>query len=106
MKLFCDNCKNLLTSDTSNDVLTFRCMSCHTIYQSTDDDTLRYEEYKNSSLVIFHTILSETVNDPVSFRERISCPKCKNKFAKSTRLGAEMRLVYICEKCKFQWIGV
>lgn len=106
MKYFCDNCNNLLDISTNNDELTFKCMTCFTSYKSEADDSLRYEETKGGNLIIFQTILNEAVNDPVSLKEKISCPKCKYHMAKTVRLGSELRLIYICEKCKFQWIAV
>jgi DNA-directed RNA polymerase subunit M/transcription elongation factor TFIIS len=81
-------------------------MTCYTVYKSEADDTLRYEETTGGNLIIFQTILNEAVNDPVNIKERITCPKCKHGIAKTVRLGGELRLIYICEKCKFQWISV
>lgn len=106
MKYFCDNCNNLLDINTNNDELTFKCMTCYTVYKSEADDSMRYEETTGGNLIIFQTILNEAVNDPASLKERITCPKCKNCMAKTARLGSELRLIYICEKCKFQWIAV
>lgn len=106
MKLFCDKCYNMLTTSTQNDNLTFKCGNCFTVYNSEPDDTLIYEESPSSNILIYQTILAEAVNDPVNIKEKINCPKCKHYIAKSVRLGNEMRIIYICEKCNFQWIEV
>lgn len=106
MKYFCDNCYNLLGVNTANDELIFKCHTCFAVYKSTDDDTLRYEETNEGNLVIFQTILNNAKNDPVNIKEYVSCPKCKNNIAKQVRLGDEMRLINICEKCGFQWVGL
>ena len=106
MKNFCDNCQNLLCINTKNNELTFNCQTCLTSYKSEDDDTLRYEETKNSNLIMFHTILNESVNDDATLKEFITCPKCKHNIAKSVRLGTELRLIHICTKCSFQWIAI
>jgi DNA-directed RNA polymerase subunit M/transcription elongation factor TFIIS len=106
MKYFCDNCKNLLDVSTTNDELTFKCMTCYTSYKSEPDDSLRYEETQGGNLILFQTILNEAVNDPVNLKEHVTCPKCKHGIAKSVRLGKELRLINICEKCKVQWIAV
>ena len=104
MPQFCESCRNLLQPDTSNDVLTFRCMSCFDIYKSDPDDTLRYEETQGGGFGIFQTILNKAVKDHATIREFVPCPKCKAKKAKRVRLGDEMRLINICESCNFQWI--
>jgi DNA-directed RNA polymerase subunit M/transcription elongation factor TFIIS len=96
----------MLTTSTQNDNLTFKCGNCFTVYNSEPDDTLIYEESPSSNILIYQTILAEAVNDPVNIKEKINCPKCKHYIAKSVRLGNEMRIIYICEKCNFQWIEV
>ena len=106
MKTFCEYCKNLLDVDTKNNTLQFVCMTCQTIYDSSPDDTLRYEEAKDSNLMIFQTIISNARKDPMSIKEKVTCPKCKHGIAKQVRLGEEMRLINICEKCGFQWVGM
>ena len=105
-KYFCDNCKNLLTSDTSNDELTFQCRTCFASYKSEPDDSLRYEETDSGNLIIFQTILNQAKDDPTGLKTKIDCPKCKHDLAKPVRLGDELRLIYVCEKCGFQWIDM
>lgn len=106
MKYFCDNCHNLLYVNTSNNILTFNCMMCYSVYSSENDDSLRYEETQSGNLVIFKTILNNARKDPVNLKAHVTCPKCKYHTAKRVRLGAEMRLINICEddKCGFQWL--
>jgi DNA-directed RNA polymerase subunit M/transcription elongation factor TFIIS len=106
MKNFCDNCNNLLDINTTNDKLTFKCMTCYSEYKSEANDTLRWEETKGGNLLVFKTILNEAVNDSVNLKEYVPCPKCNHNLAKSVRLGSELRLIHICMKCKFQWIAV
>jgi DNA-directed RNA polymerase subunit M/transcription elongation factor TFIIS len=104
MKYFCDNCNNLLDINTTNDTLSFKCLTCYATYKSEDNDSLRYEETDGGNLIIFQTILNKAVDDPVSLKAYTSCPKCKHNIAKRVRLGTELRLINICEGCKFQWI--
>jgi DNA-directed RNA polymerase subunit M/transcription elongation factor TFIIS len=104
MKNFCENCNNLLEVTNTNDELLFKCMSCFSTYKSEPDDTLRYEETKTGNLIIFQTILNKASKDDMNIREFIACPKCKYNKAKRVRLGSELRLINICEKCNFQWI--
>ena len=104
MRNFCDTCNNLLQTDIMNDELVFKCMSCFSVYKSEPDDTLRYEESTNVNLSIFQTILNKSDRDAVCMRAFIECPKCKYNKAKCVRVGSDMKLIYICEKCRFQWI--
>ena len=104
MKYFCDYCKNLLDTDTNNESLKFVCMTCHTLYKSEPDDSLRYEETDDGNLIIFQTIINKAREDPMGIKEKQTCPKCKHHIAKQVRLGDELRLINICEKCNFQWI--
>lgn len=104
MKYFCDNCNNLLSVNTHNESLTFKCLTCYAVYKSDPDDSLRYEETTEGNLIIFQTILNNAKKDPLNIKERISCPKCKHYITKQVRLGNELRLINICEKCGFQWI--
>jgi DNA-directed RNA polymerase subunit M/transcription elongation factor TFIIS len=104
MKYFCNNCNNLLDINTANDVLSFKCLSCYTLYDADDDDTLRYEDSKSGNLIIFNKILSKAVRDPANIKANVTCPKCNNTIAKRVRLGKELRLINICTSCTFQWI--
>lgn len=106
MKHFCDYCHTRLTVNTKNDNFYFKCNQCHSVYKAEDDDTLRYEETKGGNLVIFNKILSNVARDPVNMKKRIKCPKCKHGMAKAVRIGTEMRLIYVCEKCSFRWIDL
>lgn len=105
-KQFCDNCHNYLETNTTNDVLTFQCMTCFASYKSGPNDSLRYEDTNTGNLIIFQTILNKAKDDPVGYKEYVSCPKCKNDIVKQVRLGDEMRLINICENCSFQWIDI
>ena len=106
MKLFCDICDNLLYVSTNNNVLHFRCNTCHLSYKSTDDDTLRYEETNDKNLVIFNKILDKATKDPVNIKVYKNCPKCKHNIATNVRIGKDLSLINICQKCEFQWVDI
>jgi DNA-directed RNA polymerase subunit M/transcription elongation factor TFIIS len=106
MKLFCDYCNTLLGINTKDDNFYFKCQRCFTTYKAEDDDSLRYEETKSGNLSIFNKILSNVARDPVNLKKIIKCPKCKHNIAKAVRIGKEMRLINVCEKCEFQWIDL
>ena len=105
MKYFCDRCKNLLDVLTANDKLIYKCQTCYTVYNSEDDDSLRYEETQGGDLDLFRTILANAKDDPVNLKARITCPKCKHHIAKCVRLGKELKLINVCEECDFRWMA-
>ena len=106
MKYFCTNCNNLLVVNTTNDKLSFKCINCHFITSADADDSLRYEEIKNGNLVIYKTLLNCAKKDPLNIKEKKTCPKCKHHISKNVRIGLELRLISVCEKCGFQRINI
>ena len=106
MKLFCDNCDNKLTISTENDILSFKCINCFQVYKSEDDDTLLYEKIKNNTIKVYENVLNNAKHDNLTIREYATCPTCKHHISKTVRIGDEMRIVNICEKCDFKWIKV
>lgn len=104
MNNFCKNCQNLLCVNTSEEKLSFKCMACFTQYPATDNDSLRFEEVKDKKLVIFTKILENSARDPVNLKVYKKCSKCNNNIAKQVRLGDELQLINICERCNFKWL--
>lgn len=102
---FCINCGNLLVSQVSDNVLSFRCMMCNTIRPASDSDTLRYEEKKSGQMSLFNTILTTLTIDDMNPKKHIDCIKkeCNGKFVRQARLGEDMRLVSGCLTCGHQW---
>ena len=102
-RMFCTVCSNLLTVDIVNDNLIFICLACQSRYESTDEDSLRYEEVKGSDIQIFKKILEKIADDPANPKMFRDCPvkdKCDGKIAKYVRLGEDMKMVYSCLKCE------
>jgi len=104
MKLFCDNCDNKLNISIENEQLYYKCINCFAVYKSEDDDTLIYEKIKNNNINIYENILNNANEDILNLKEFTKCPKCKNHISKTIRIGNELRLINICEKCEFKWI--
>ena len=104
MKLFCDHCSNKLVISTDADVLSFKCINCFVLYKSEDDDTLLYEKIKNNTITVYENILNNAKLDNLNIKEFTSCPKCKIHISSTVRVGEEMRVINICEKCDFKWL--
>ena len=104
MVIFCKYCNNLLSVNTIDDTLKFECNSCHTKYDATDEDSLRYEDTRGGNIMIFNKILQTASKDPINPKVYKKCPKCRYELAKQVRLGDEMKLINTCLKCNHQWI--
>lgn len=101
---FCSICENKLIPDIVKDELNFKCYACNLEYNSTPEDSLRFEEIKGDPLSKFITILKNTHKDPVNPKLRITCPKCKYGFAKQIRIGDDMKLITSCCACGYKWL--
>ena len=92
---FCDNCKSILNSDYSTSELIFTCPKCYQIYQSTPEDTLRFElNFKiDKSSSKYEIFISNSPYDLAGHKVARSCKSCKSKKIDSKW----MTLVYIGE---------
>lgn len=106
MSKFCETCNNLLTPNIIHNSLSFRCQICSRKFDSTDEDTLRYEETKGSSLHKYTQLLQNAFNDPMILKVYKQCVKCKHNIVKQSRIPVVMKLINTCTnpKCKHQWI--
>lgn len=106
MVLFCTNCNNLLYVNTASNILEFQCKSCLIKYESNPEDSLRFEDTKNSNILIFSKILKRANLDPVNPKKKVKCNRCSYDTVKQVRLGDDMRLINTCIKCNFQWLDI
>lgn len=104
MVIFCKYCKNLLLVNTIDNVLKFECNSCHSKYDSSAEDSLRYEDTKGGNIMIFNKILQNAGKDPANPKVYKKCSRCQYEIAKQVRLGDEMKLINTCINCNYQWI--
>jgi DNA-directed RNA polymerase subunit M/transcription elongation factor TFIIS len=102
---FCERCKALLASVIQNNELVFKCNNCASLYKSSDEDTLRYEEIKDVNLAMYDKILKKIVDDETNPKAYRDCPKCKRKVVvRQVEIGSNMTLINACTDCKHQWI--
>lgn len=107
MAKFCEICENLLSSIFANDKITFKCVTCQIIYNSTSVDTLRRERIKESDTNIFSKILDKSAQDPATIKAYIKCKndKCDGNIVKQVRVGQDLKLYNICLKCNMQFLN-
>jgi len=107
MAKFCEICENLLSSNFTNDKITFKCNVCHIDYASNNIDTLRRERIKESDINIFSKILDKAIDDPATIKAYLKCKndKCTGTVVKQVRVGTDMRLYNVCTTCKIQWLN-
>ena len=103
--LFCQTCYNILRSNFINDQLTFKCKSCQRVYASKDNDTLIFEQKKETDVAVFEKISNNAANDPTNKKARIKCvnKKCDNNIVKQVRINKNL-LINICTKCQKKWV--
>lgn len=101
--MFCKICNNLLVDICTADIFKYQCMQCSVIYEPTAEDTLRYDDIKDTNLIIYQTMLQNTNEDPVNNKAYADC-KCGYKIVSQIRLNENMRIINTCLKCKAQWI--
>lgn len=102
--LFCSTCNNLLNIITSSSSFYFKCDRCAKNYEPTDDDSLRFDQTKETDFLIYKSILRNAGKDPVNPKYNEKCHKCENSIVKRVMLGNEMRLISVCTKCSTQWV--
>jgi DNA-directed RNA polymerase subunit M/transcription elongation factor TFIIS len=103
MARFCKNCNNLLKANIINQELIFKCERCGSTFPSSPDDSLRFEESKQSNLELYNLITKNMIYDSANPREMIECPKCKNIPSIYVRIGNKKKKIYACEKCEHSW---
>lgn len=105
---FCTRCNNWVEANFNNDVLTFKCATCHIDYPSNQYDTLRKESIKESDLTQFSKIIDKAVYDPATIKASVDCKnsKCIGKLVKQIRIGEDMRLFNICMTCHNKYISM
>jgi DNA-directed RNA polymerase subunit M/transcription elongation factor TFIIS len=98
-RLFCGVCNNLLRIETIEDELLYRCPLCKTLYETGPDDTLVYEDVKETKVMIYEKLIEKSCYDPAVQKVETRCKKCGDTFGKQIRVGKDMRLVTLCCKC-------
>src|SRR3989304_9788735 len=94
---FCIECSSILIPSVKTGELTFHC-KCGKIYTSDDNDTLRFEEYMESSesKEKYQTFIDNSAFDPVGYKINKLCDECKMPYLTLIRVGKDEQLVYNC----------
>jgi DNA-directed RNA polymerase subunit M/transcription elongation factor TFIIS len=104
---FCDTCDNILIISTKNDILKFICQTCLKEYPASENDTLmKYVSFQESeSLYKSEIYLNIAHNDPLVPLINKKCNTCDETIIKQILLGENYQGIYICPKCKSQFIN-
>ena len=99
---FCSVCNSILNSSTVTGQLIFVCNKCWQKESSNDKDTLMYNlQISNEDTDMkFENFIRNAAFDPTNPTLKKDCVKCKNDVMTYVRIGADMRLIYIC-KCGY-----
>ena len=96
---FCSICRNLLYPNYSNGLLLFECNNCGTMYNSTKNDSLRYDEQPKANNFGIEIMTKNIASDPVNIKIAKKCNKCGYMYSKQIQTGLNMKSVYTCIKC-------
>ncbi len=107
MVKFCDSCENLLNRSQYNDRLVYECSECDIVYEAEDNDTLVYENNRDTTNMFHDRLLSTAIEDAATPKAYVDCTKkgCGGKIAKQVRIGDHMLLYNICMTCRTKWIN-
>lgn len=88
MPKFCDECKSILTENTNDGVLKFKC-KCGKTFLSEPDDTLLYEEYPEAaaSNQKYITYINNSAYDLAGKKVTRDCEKCGLDFMTRIYVG-------------------
>jgi DNA-directed RNA polymerase subunit M/transcription elongation factor TFIIS len=103
---FCDICDNILIISTKNDILKFICQTCLKEYETSEEDTLMKNVSFQESDILYksETYLNIAHNDPLVPLINKKCNKCDETIIKQILIGENYQGIYICPKCKSQFI--
>ena len=94
---FCIECSSILIPSVKTGELTFHC-KCGKIYTSDANDTLRFEEYMESSesKEKYQTFIDNSAFDPAGYKINKLCDECKMPYLTLIRVGKDEKLMYTC----------
>ena len=82
---------------TKTGELIFRCKCCK-IYNSEPNDTLRFEEYMESSesKEKYQTFINNSAFDPAGYKINKPCESCGVPYLTMIRVGVDEKPMYTC----------
>ena len=103
---FCNNCNNILSKSTHNNILKFICNTCLTEIPSKAEDTLMSNVSLQESETLYKSeiYLNVAHNDPLVPLINKKCTKCDETIIKQILIGENYQGVFICPKCKNKFV--
>jgi|SRR3989344_3645134 len=94
---FCEQCSSILTPNTKSGYLMFHCR-CGLIYKSEPNDTLRFEEYMESSesKEKYKAFIDNSAFDPAGLKVDKLCKECNMPYLTMIRVGIDEIPMYTC----------
>ena len=99
---YCEDCKTILTEDTTGGKLLFRCPRCNNIYPATAEQTLvKFAAANKSKKDLYSDFINALNKSPESSIEHHVCEKCKHPYRAYGLIGPERAPVFACMKCDY-----
>lgn len=105
--IFCETCKNLLSTITTDNKLTFLCKTCLKEFKSEPKDTLMLSiDLKESdSYYKDESYINLSVYDNLSILVKKDCenPNCDETIIKMITIEKDLSNIYICPTCSYKF---
>jgi DNA-directed RNA polymerase subunit M/transcription elongation factor TFIIS len=93
---FCELCNNILDDITTPTELYYQCTKCNKKTESSDEDTLVFEQDFNKKENSFELLLENAAFDVVNPKKYKECIVCNNQIVSYVIIGDSMKYVYVC----------
>jgi DNA-directed RNA polymerase subunit M/transcription elongation factor TFIIS len=103
---FCNNCNNILSKSTYNDILKFICKTCLTELPANAEDTLMSNVSLQESETLYKSeiYLNLASKDPIAPLIFKNCNSCDETIIKQIMVGENGEAIYVCPKCETKFI--
>lgn len=103
---FCNNCNNILSKSTHNDILKFICNTCLTEISANSEDTLMINASLQESETLYKSeiYLNIAAKDPLAPLVFKNCKNCDETIIKQISVGENAQGLYICPKCNHKFM--
>jgi DNA-directed RNA polymerase subunit M/transcription elongation factor TFIIS len=103
---FCDNCQNILTISTHNDILKYICNTCLTEVPADVEDTLMLNVSLKESETLYKSeiYLNLASKDHIAPLINKNCTNCDETIIKQISIGENGQGIFVCPKCNHKFI--
>lgn len=103
---FCNNCNNILSKSTYNDILKFICNTCLTEIPANVEDTLMANVSLKESETLYKSeiYLNLASKDPLAPLIFKQCKNCDETIIKQIMAGENNEAIFVCPKCNTKFM--